>query len=315
MRAFCYAPVVERTLPFIILLYLGACTSSPEGAEDVLDTGPVATDSVSDGPETADDTTSRDNSAEIDADTGDALIPSDHVEAPVDESDANAFDERDTVDSDATDPDEGDLDQADAPEADLTDADAPDVPPDRSDVDEPEIDPTPECPNRPSIDRSGPWVTIGSGEREYRDLTACQEVPIVFGIQGGIHVWAGVRAGNYDVGDELVWMDFTLTYEDEVIGAATYPDNLEEIDGQLEYSRAAVVFYLRPELVPSGLMKLEVHLHNDPGTEYPEFAARDYAYISPCICDAEEGEPPCLDEDSPFYVAPENPEDELCPGD
>lgn len=216
----------------------------------------------------------------------------------------------------ASDRDHSEPDLAEIGDLDGTDGDLADSTPDRADVDDPDVDPPPECPARPEIDRSEPWVTIGFGERGYRELTPCQEVPLEFGMQGTFHVFGAVRAGNLDVGEEAVWMDFSVEHDGEepVLAASTYPDTLDNIDGQLEYSGAPVAFYVGSEELPSGLVRLQVRVHNMPGSEYPEFSAQDYAYVRPCFCDAEGTEPQCLDEESPFYVAPERPEDELCPG-
>ena len=136
--------------------------------------------------------------------------------------DLDANPEPDRVDE--TDEVEIEADESDESPSDL--ADLTDVEEDQNDVAEdtdsgdPDYEIPEDCPERPEIDRSGAWVVTGTGVRDFEELTPCQPVPIIRGIQGGTHVWGGIRAGNFDVGEEQIVMEYSLLDGDEELAAA-----------------------------------------------------------------------------------------------
>jgi hypothetical protein len=43
-----------------------------------------------------------------------------------------------------------------------------------------------------------PWIEVGTGEWRFEPLEDGQDVPLVFGSQGGYHVWVSYRTGGLD---------------------------------------------------------------------------------------------------------------------
>ena len=94
----------------------------------------------------------------------------------------------------------------------------------------------------PPLDGSAPFLEIGTGARRYEPLEAGQRIPIIQGIQGGYHVWGGLRAAGFE--DAEVRIRFALHRGDELLAQADYiePTLPVAADGTYTYGGVAVVF-------------------------------------------------------------------------
>lgn len=97
-----------------------------------------------------------------------------------------------------------------------------------------------------------PMVEIGTGFPDFEPLTDGQEVSIIQGIQGGYHIWGGLRASGLDPRD--IHIRFEVVHEGTVVALADYDDNIDydgpvnadEVAGGAapiwEYAAVAVIF-------------------------------------------------------------------------
>lgn len=175
---------------------------------------------------------------------GDAVVDGsqdatqDAADGDLDATDSDLRDATDTPRADATDAGDQTADRVDGQADDTGDSREADGD-DDAEVQDADATPPPDCPEHPAPDTSGPWLIVGTGTLDYEPLTPCQEVPLVFGIQGGHHIWGGLQTGGFTP-DEYMWMEYSLWFEDREIGSAFYIDELYQVDDRWEYSRVAV---------------------------------------------------------------------------
>ena len=110
-----------------------------------------------------------------------------------------------------------------------------------------------------------PYLEVGTGFRAFEPLEPGQRVPIVRGIQGGIHVWGGFRGAGFD--PVKLEISFELRDEGVAVGDAGYTDDVFPGDGgDFEYSAVAVIFYENtPELFSGRTMELSVQIRDRTG--------------------------------------------------
>ncbi len=200
-----------------------------------------------------------------------------------DETDSDASDESDTPDAPDEDGD-GDGDDDDEPDCDDTDdGDETDIEEDPdADADEPDAP----SPCRTPVDPDtavGEWLLIGGGIRSFEPIDCLEDVPIINGIQGGQHVWGGLRAGGFDTSG--VWhIDFELIQDEVVVAFATYVDTLIPEGDKVEYSAVTVILEEGEghtgDSVADREALLHLHLWNEAGASY-----EDEILIMPYCCE------------------------------
>jgi len=118
-------------------------------------------------------------------------------------------------------------------------------------------------------DAAAPWIEIGTGARRFEALEAGQEVPVIAGIQGGFHVWGGLRGGGF-TGTEAV-LDFELHLGDQRLAWAEYtePQLPKGSDGAFDYAGVAVVYARNDDVEPTSgrSMRLSVRVRDAEGVD------------------------------------------------
>ena len=109
-------------------------------------------------------------------------------------------------------------------------------------------------PSAPAADAGPPFIELGTGERAFEPLSNGDPVEIVFGPQGGYHVWGTVRAGNVRGGDPNNLQDPsnpTTTFEVRVDGervdafASSYTQGLKTSENGFEMVGRTVILDTR----------------------------------------------------------------------
>lgn len=83
-------------------------------------------------------------------------------------------------------------------------------------------EPEPEAEPEPEPSTGDGWIELGTGFRTFEPLEPGQQVPIIMGIQGGYHVWGGIRGGGFD--DSDVRLRFQLDLDGATIARADYAE-------------------------------------------------------------------------------------------
>ena len=122
-----------------------------------------------------------------------------------------------------------------------------------------------------------PWISVGTGSRFYVPLIPGDEVDIIYGIQGGYHVWGGFEVSGILPDDVL--FDFYLESGGEVVAEAHYIDSLEQVGVNYQYGGVAVILTPTPESVSGDVAILRVELSDSRGT-----VLSDEVEIIPICC-------------------------------
>lgn len=82
-----------------------------------------------------------------------------------------------------------------------------------------------------------PWIEVGTGEWTFEPLEDGQDVPLVFGSQGGYHVWASYRAGGIDPQDVRIEIATEILSREGSRTASVLMRSLGEVGGPGVYGQ------------------------------------------------------------------------------
>jgi hypothetical protein len=91
---------------------------------------------------------------------------------------------------------------------------------------------------RPDADaHAAGWIEVGTGEWAFEPLEDGQDVPLVFGSQGGYHVWLSYRTGGLDPHNVQIEISTEILSRPGSRTASVLTRSLAQVDGPEVYGQ------------------------------------------------------------------------------
>jgi hypothetical protein len=125
-----------------------------------------------------------------------------------------------------------------------------------------------------------PWLDVGTGRERFAPVPADGAVPIIRGIQGGVHVWGAFRGAGFPGHGASI--RFAARQDGEDVAGASYLDDVRRaLDGAWDYAGVAVIFFqTQPELYDGKPTELSLRIEASDGT-----TVTDSVQVIPRCCE------------------------------